>query len=245
MKIQHIAIIMDGNGRWAKRRGLPRSQGHQAGVNAARRVTRAAYKRKIPFLTLYALSTENLARPKRELEALSALLRQYLEAELDSLLENEIKIRLIGNRELLGKDLRRRIEEAEKITAAGKKMTLLLAVCYGARDEIARAVNRVAGRKTGARISENDLARNLDTEGTPDPDLLIRTGGERRLSNFLLWQLAYSELYFTTVLWPDFKPRHLQAAIDWFQSRERRFGRTDETVSRKKPKPGRAKRVFK
>jgi len=245
MKIQHIAIIMDGNGRWAKRRGLPRSQGHQAGVNAARRVTRAAYKRKIPFLTLYALSTENLARPKRELEALSALLRQYLEAELDSLLENEIKIRLIGNRELLGKDLRRRIEEAEKITAAGKKMTLLLAVCYGARDEIARAVNRVAGRKTGARISENDLARNLDTEGTPDPDLLIRTGGERRLSNFLLWQLAYSELYFTTVLWPDFKPRHLQAAIDWFQSRERRFGRTDETVSRKKPKPGRARRVFK
>jgi undecaprenyl diphosphate synthase len=231
MELQHIAIIMDGNGRWAKRRGLSRAEGHRAGSRAAQRITRAGRRLGLPCLTLYALSTENLLRPAEELAALGKLLRHYLDTEVPSLIEHGIRLRVIGNRNLLAADLNRKIVAAEKQTAAGRDMTLGLALGYGGRDEIVRAAQALARRGRLRRVTEPSLASALDTAGLPDPDLLIRTGGERRLSNFLLWQSAYTELYFSRVLWPDFAARHLQAALRDYRQRERRFGRTDASLA--------------
>ena len=224
MEPRHLAIIMDGNGRWAEKRGLTRSDGHRAGAEAVRRVTESVRRRRIPCLTLYALSTENLARPRAELDALSALLCRYLEEETENLRDHAIRLQVIGNRALLSADLRRRLARAERETDVKAKMTLALAIAYGGRDEIVRAARSCPA---GRRLTEARLSAALDTAGIPDPDLVIRTGGELRLSNFLLWQSAYAELYFTRTLWPDFGSRHLGAALAAYRRRTRRFGRTD------------------
>jgi len=236
MKLKHIAIIMDGNGRWAEQRGWPRSDGHRAGTEAARRISRAAGRMNIPFLTLYALSTENLYRPQEELDALTTLMRHYLETEINSLIENKVRLNIIGDRSLLPSDLRKQIARVETETSRDYDKVLSLAICYGGRNEIVRAVKSLAGKTDLKRLTEDRLTKALDTAGVPDPDLLIRTGGDLRISNFLIWELAYTELYFTRVLWPDFSPRHLRTAIDSFQRRERRFGRTDNSTSRKSKK---------
>jgi len=232
MQLKHIAIIMDGNGRWAKKRGLSRSEGHRAGTEAAKRTVRAISRMDIPCLTLYALSTENLYRPQQELDALVSLMRHYLETEVQSMVENRVRLRIIGDRRLLPPDLQKRIAQAEAETSRDYNKHLTLAVGYGGRDEVVRAVRSLA-RKGGdlTRLNETRLARALDTADLPDPDLLIRTGGELRISNFLIWELAYTELYFTRVLWPDFSSRHLKAAIAAFHRRKRRFGLTEEGLS--------------
>jgi len=230
MDLRHLAIIMDGNGRWAKARGLPRSDGHRAGAETARRITQAIRRRGIPFLTLYALSTENLARPADEVNALAGLMRRYLDEETKNLVAHGIRLRVIGDRALVSADLRRRIAAAEKTTATGNALTLTLAVAYGGRDEIVRAA-----RAAGPKLTEARLAASLDTAGIPDPDLIVRTGGEVRLSNFLLWQAAYAELYFTKTLWPDFGPRALAAALAAFNRRTRRFGLTEAATKGKPP----------
>lgn len=241
MTLKHVAIIMDGNGRWAEKRGLARSEGHRQGVKTARRITRAAGNRDIPYLTLYALSTENLSRPAEELDALATLMRNYLDNEIEQLLENDVRLHVIGNRSMLGRDLQKRIDKAEERTAQCSRLTLNLAICYGGRDEIVRAARRLAETGNPEDITVENLANNLDTGGIPDPDLLIRTGGEKRISNYLLWQLAYSELYFTSVLWPDFTGKHLSRAIEAYHRRERRFGKTGPALKKTKRKA----RVFK
>jgi undecaprenyl diphosphate synthase len=231
MELKHIAIIMDGNGRWAKRRGLPRSEGHRAGSETARKISRAAFEMKIPFLTLYALSTENLYRPQAELDALTGLMRNYVSTEADAFMENRIRFKVIGDRSLLPPDLRRSIALLERDTSRDYRATLCLAICYGGRDEIVRAVKSLAGHGDLKKLSEERLAKALDTAGVPDPDLLIRTGGDFRISNFLVWEAAYAELYFTRTLWPDFSARHLRTAVKSFYERERRFGRTDNDAA--------------
>ncbi len=228
---RHIAIIMDGNGRWAKRRGLSRIYGHQEGVKATKRVVRAVRQLEIPYLTLFALSTENLQRPKQELNALFDLLRQYVKTELDELVEHGIQLKTIGRLELLPKDIQKLVRFALERTKNCKDMTLTIALAYGARDEILRAVEKYA-RAPSRRLRERSFSQLLDTAQLPDPDLLIRTGGEMRVSNFLLWQIAYTELYFTRTLWPDFRRRHLLQAIKEYQRRERRFGLTSEQIQR-------------
>ena len=220
---RHLAVIMDGNGRWATRRGLPRVAGHRAGAESVRRLVRASAKLGLSHLTLYALSTENLERPPAELKALMQMLRQYLARELPEFLRRGIRLRTIGDLRWLPPDLQARLREARRQTARGRGLTLCIALAYGGREEILRAARPI--RAQPAPASEAAFARGLDTAGLPDPDLLIRTGGELRLSNFLLWQLAYTELYFTRVLWPDFSGRHLRQALRAFARRERRFGR--------------------
>jgi len=220
---RHLAVIMDGNGRWATRRGLPRVAGHRAGAEAVRRLVRRSARIGIPYLTLYALSTENLERPLAELRGLMEMLRQYLANELPEFIRRGIRLRVIGDLSQLPADLQARLQEALLKTAAGRRLTLCIALAYGGREEIVRAARKFRAGK--ARPGEAAFARGLDTAGIPDPDLLIRTGGELRLSNFLLWQTAYTELYFTRVLWPDFRGRHLRQALQAFARRERRFGR--------------------
>ena len=229
---RHIAIIMDGNGRWAKNKGLARVIGHQEGVKATRRVVRQARKLGISYLSLYALSTENLNRPKKELQALFNLLRQYIKKELDKLVKNGVQLKVIGRIEILPKDVQGLIKEAIERSKHCEDMVLIIALAYGARDEMLRAFKRLtrAGRKN---FSERDFSKYLDTAGIPHPDLLIRTGAEMRVSNFLLWQIAYTELYFTKTLWPDFGARHLRRALKAYQSRERRFGLTSEQIQPK------------
>ncbi|HUT54755.1 MAG TPA: polyprenyl diphosphate synthase [bacterium] len=239
MRLKHIAIIMDGNGRWAKRRGLPRAQGHRAGSETARKISRAVFELKIPYLTLYALSTENLYRPQAELDALIGLMRNYLATEASAFIENRIRLQVIGDRAPLPADLRRTIAQVERDTARDYRGTLILAICYGGRDEIVRAVKSLAQKDSVKNVTEARLSAALDTAGMPDPDLVIRTGGDHRVSNFLIWEAAYAELYFTRVLWPDFSVRHLKSAIKSFHERERRFGRTDDAVS---SGPGRGRR---
>jgi undecaprenyl diphosphate synthase len=241
MRLQHIAIIMDGNGRWAKRRGLPRAQGHRAGSETARKISRAAFELKVPYLTLYALSTENLYRPQAELDALVSLMRAYIVSETPSFLKNRIRLKVIGDRSLLPADLRRQIITVERDTSRSFRCTLVLAICYGGRDEIVRAVKTLAKKGGVKNLTEAGLSSALDCAGVPEPDLIIRTGGDYRISNFLIWEAAYAELYFTRVLWPDFSARHLKAAIRSFKERERRFGRTDDEAS-SGPGPGRRKK---
>lgn len=226
---QHVAIIMDGNGRWAKARGLPRVAGHRRGADAVRRVVRGAGELGIPVLTLFAFSTENWTRPADEVADLMGLLRHYLRSELDELRRNGARLRVIGNREGLATDIVRDIADAENMTAGNARIDVNICINYGSRDEILRATRRlaqrvVAGEITVSGIDQQSFERELLTAGLPDPDLLIRTSGEQRISNFLLWQCAYSELVFVDTLWPDFGKEHLEQAIVEFRRRERRYG---------------------
>ena len=218
---RHVAIIMDGNGRWAKARHLPRAVGHQRGVEAVRALVRAAREMGLEALTLYAFSTENWTRPEEEVSALMGLLKRYIMADLKEFVENNVRLRVIGNYRALAPDVVALLDDALAQTARNDGTTLVVALNYGARDEIARAAAK-AGAK-GA-ITPEAISAELDTAGLPPLDLLIRTSGEVRLSNFLLWQAAYAEMVFTEVLWPDFTPAHLSAALDAFAQRERRYG---------------------
>lgn len=218
---RHVAIIMDGNGRWAKQRHLPRVVGHQRGVEAVRELVRAAREMGLEALTLYAFSTENWRRPEDEVSALMGLLKRYIIADLDEFVANNVKLRIIGNYHALAPDLVALIEDALAKTAHNDGTTLVIALNYGAQDEIARAAAKAAAK---GPITPESIEAELDTAGLPPLDLLIRTSGEVRLSNFLLWQAAYAEMWFTDVLWPDFKPAHLAEALAQFANRERRYG---------------------
>ena len=226
---RHVAIIMDGNGRWAKARGLPRVAGHRRGADAVKRVVRGAGELGISCLTLFAFSTENWTRPADEVSDLMDLLRHYLRHELEELRKNGAKLRVVGNRDGLAADIVRDIADAEAVTRANTRIDVNICINYGARDEILRATRRLAvqvaaGELSADRIDEARFERELLTAGIPDPDLLIRTSGELRISNFLLWQAAYAELVFVDTLWPDFGKEHLEQAIAEFRKRERRYG---------------------
>jgi undecaprenyl diphosphate synthase len=226
---RHVAIIMDGNGRWAKARGQPRTYGHHAGVEALRRTVEGAGELKLPYLTVFGFSTENWGRPKEEVAALLELLRLYVGRDLDRLVRDGVKVRIIGERTGLTPDILAIIERAEERTATNNKLHLTIAFNYGAQDEIVRAVRRVAedvaaGRLSPAEVGAASFAERLDTAGLPTLDLLVRTSGERRLSNFMLWQAAYAELVFLDDLWPDFGKDTLERAILEFRRRDRRFG---------------------
>src|SRR6478672_8657662 len=226
---RHVAIIMDGNGRWASARGLPRSEGHRRGVEALRRTVRAAGDLGIGILTIFSFSSENWSRPAPEVRELMGLLRRFIRNDLIDLHRNGVHIRVIGEREDLDPEIRRLLEEAEERTKDNNKLTLVVAFNYGGRQEIARAAQRLAaevaaGRMAVQAITAEAIAAHLDAPELPDPDLIIRTSGEQRLSNFLLWQAAYSELVFVPTYWPDFDRAALEGAIAEYHRRERRFG---------------------
>ncbi len=225
----HIAVIMDGNGRWAEARGLPRIAGHKKGAEAVRRTLKAAADFGVSYLTLFGFSSENWKRPEDEVGDLMGLLRVYLQSEIDALNENGVRLRVIGDRSRFEPDIIELIDRAESETAGNCRITLVLALSYGGRQEIVQAARQLArraphGALNPADIDESTFAATLESAGVPDPDLLIRTSGEQRISNFLLWQLAYTELVFTDVLWPDFGEAELAAAIETFSRRERRYG---------------------
>ena len=227
----HVAIIMDGNGRWATSRGQPRTFGHRKGAEAVRRTIEAAVDLGISYLTLYGFSLENWKRPLTEITDLMGLLRLYLSREIDVLMKNSVRIRFIGDRSRLPADVNRLIEESETRTRANARLTLIVAMSYGSRQEIVAATRTMAraaaaGKLDPEKIDEDAFARHLETADVPDPDLVIRTSGEKRVSNFLLWQLAYSELIFIDTLWPDFARADLEEAIREFHRRERRYGAT-------------------
>ena len=226
---RHVAIIMDGNGRWAAARGLPRVEGHRRGVEALRRTVRAAGDLGIGYLTIFSFSAENWSRPPSEIRELMALLRRFIRHDLADLHRNGVRVRVIGERENLDGDIRPLLDEAEELTKENKRLVLVVAFNYGARQEIARAAQRMAaavaaGDLAVGAVTADKLASYLDAPDLPDPDLIIRTSGEQRLSNFLLWQAAYSELVFTPIYWPDFDRVALENAISEFRRRERRFG---------------------
>lgn len=226
---RHIAIIMDGNGRWAKQKHLPRALGHKKGVETVRDIVRVAGEMGIEALTLYAFSSENWSRPADEVADLMGLLRQYIQSDIDEFDENGIQLKVIGNYKALDSDIVQLIDGALDRTANNDKMTLAIALNYGAQDEMLRAVRSIAEAAKRGEVDPQDIGVDhvsgaLDTAGMPPLDLLIRTSGELRLSNFLLWQAAYSELYFTDALWPDFDKRELQRALQSFGDRDRRFG---------------------
>ena len=226
---RHVAIIMDGNGRWARGRGKPRTMGHRAGVEAVRRTVEASAELGIEYLTLYGFSTENWKRPESEVSDLMGLLRLFLKRELATLHRNNVKIRIIGDRTRFADDIRDLLAKAEDQTRDNTRLNLTIALSYGARAEITQAVREIArkvasGEVSADAVTEDLIEQNLSTVGMPDPDLLIRTSGEQRISNFLLWQSAYTEFVFEDVLWPDFDRSHLERAIDNFAGRERRFG---------------------
>jgi undecaprenyl diphosphate synthase len=226
---RHIAIIMDGNGRWAKERGLPRIKGHEQGANALREVVEACAEMKVEFLTVYAFSTENWSRPKAEVVALMKLLEMFIEKETPELVEKGIRLQAIGRLTDLPKSCQRALHDAIEATAGGTELTLVLALSYSGRTEITDAVKSIvhevqAGHLDSAMIDPELISRHLYTRVYPDPDLLIRTSGEMRLSNFLLWQLSYTEIVVTQKLWPDFDRAELQATIAEFHRRDRRFG---------------------
>jgi undecaprenyl diphosphate synthase len=230
---KHIAVIMDGNGRWAMRRGLPRVAGHKKGVDAVRRITEQCRTLGISVLTLYAFSDENWGRPKEEVGFLMDMLGHFLKAEIATLKSNGIRFRAIGRIERLPDSAQTWVKRAVSETADNTGMVLNLALSYGGRGEILEAINRVRseGAVSGVALTEELFSSYLDTAGLPDPDLIIRTSGEKRISNFLLWQAAYAELYFTDTLWPDFEERDLLEAILDYQGRQRRFGLTQEQLS--------------
>ena len=219
----HIAIVMDGNGRWAKKKGLPRIFGHRAGVRAVRSIVESSAELGVKVLTLYAFSTENWSRPAIEVRGLMKLLERYLVSELKALQKNNIRLKVIGDLAGLPQPTREKLAQVIRMTEKNTGLVLNLALNYGGRQEIVRAVNAAVERRSG-KIRESDISDNLDTRDIPDPDMVIRTSGERRISNFLLWQMAYSEFYFTEKLWPDFRAHDLYEAIIDFQKRERRFG---------------------
>lgn len=226
---QHIAIIMDGNGRWARQRNLPRVRGHVKGAESVRAIVTHCARLQIDTLTLYSFSTENWKRPREEVDALMALYVENLVRERDELMANQIRLVQIGRREYLPEDVLRELEKTESMSAGNRGLRLVLAINYGGRDEIVDAVRELArkvrdGRLEPEAIEEGDISAALYTRGIPDPDLLIRTAGEMRVSNFLLWQISYSELYVTDVLWPDFRCEQLNEAIRVYAARERRFG---------------------
>ena len=230
---RHVAIIMDGNGRWAKKKGFSRVRGHEEGTEAVRVVVRESRDIGIKWLTLYAFSEENWKRPKYEIDALMGILKRFLKSELNEMLENGIRFQTIGNTEKLPKDVRRIIRDNIEKTSGNSDMVLTLALSYGGRQEISLSVRKIAEEiRSGAlhieEITEDLISKFLYTEGMPDPDLLIRTSGEYRVSNFLLWQIAYTEIYITPVLWPDFRKEEYLMAIEEFQKRERRFGSAGE-----------------
>ena len=234
--LEHLAIIMDGNGRWAKQRNLPRIAGHNQGVETVISIVDECVRQKIRYLSLFAFSSENWGRPPQEVDALMQLLLQFLTSQRQKMLEGGIRLRVIGDRNRLSASVRQALTDAEVATAAGKTLTLVLALSYGGRDEILRATRLLIQQAVTegldpARVTEEEFEACLDTLGIPAPDLLIRTSGEMRISNFLLWQLAYAELYFTDVLWPDFDASELQKALDDYQRRKRRFGLTDDQLS--------------
>lgn len=231
---RHLAIIMDGNGRWAKRRRLPRQAGHLMGASGLKRIVRACADRGVEYLTLFAFSTENWRRPADEVSALMSLFIQYLTREVQEMREQGVRLRVIGNREAFDVPLQRLIEDAESATAHNTRLNLTVAANYGGQWDILHAVQSWQASNPDtplSTLSPQDLAGHLSTAGMPDPDLLIRTGGESRISNFMLWQMAYTEYYFTDVLWPDFDEQALDVALNWFGNRVRRFGKTDEQVS--------------
>jgi undecaprenyl diphosphate synthase len=230
---RHVAIIMDGNGRWAKNRFLPRVAGHRRGVEAVRAAVRACAQRGVEFLTLFAFSSENWRRPAEEVSVLRQLFRAALEQEVGKLHEAGIRLRVIGDLAPFGDAIETLVARAEALTAANRSLTVTVAANYGGRWDLLQAFNALAQHhpdKAG-RYTEQDLAPYLAMSYAPEPDLFIRTGGEQRISNFLVWQLAYSELYFTPLLWPDFDAAALDAAFAWYRERERRFGRTSEQVA--------------
>jgi len=234
---RHIAVIMDGNGRWAKQHGKMRIFGHRNGVKAVRETTEAAAELGIDYLTLYAFSTENWGRPKDEVTALMTLLVTTIRKELKTLTENNIRLQAIGDLENLPPKCYKELLEAIELTKNHTRMTLVLALNYSARWEITEAMKNIARQAKQGNINPDDIndemiAANLSTAGMPDPELLIRTSGETRISNFLLWQIAYAELYFTPLFWPDFRKNHLYEAILDFQQRERRFGKTSEQLTK-------------
>jgi undecaprenyl diphosphate synthase len=228
-KPAHVAIIMDGNGRWAQARGLPRFEGHRRGVEAVRRAVRSAIEHNVQFLTIYSFSSENWSRPPEEVAMLMGLLKRFIRNDLAELNANGVKVRIIGERDNLAPDIVALIDEAEMLTAGNRGLTLTVAFNYGARQEIVEAARRLAidvrdGCLDAEAIGQDDLTDRLDTAGLPDPDLVIRTSGEMRLSNFLLWQTAYAEFVFLPILWPDFDDAAFVSALDQYAARERRFG---------------------
>ena len=232
---RHLAVIMDGNGRWARKRGLPRQAGHRAGIKPVRALVRACAERGVQVLTLIAFSSENWKRPAEEVSTLMALFIEALQREVAELHSNNVRLRFVGDTSSLQKVLQDSMAAAETLTAANDGLTLVIAVAYGGRWDMAQAARRlaeeaVAGELTPDSIDADAMARRRALAGLPDVDLLIRTGGERRISNFLLWDLAYAELYFTDRLWPDFALANLDEAFEFFSARERRFGRVTEQV---------------
>ena len=227
---RHVAIIMDGNGRWAKRQHLPRIAGHRRGVESVRATVRACGERGINFLTLFAFSSENWRRPAEEVQLLMQLFQVALTSEVEKLHKNGVRLKVVGDTRRFDANIRRAIEKGERLTAANKGLTLTIAANYGGRWDILQALNKLVKDHPEAAIDEEALAPYLAINYAPEPDLFIRTGGEQRISNFLLWQLAYSELYFTETLWPDFDAAALDEAIASYRSRERRFGRTSEQL---------------
>ena len=230
---QHIAIIMDGNGRWAKARHLPRSAGHKKGADSLRHTLDACQEFGVKYLTVYAFSSENWRRPADEISDLMQLLKHYLDKELPHLQKNQVRLRFIGDLSKLDADLQMRVQQAMQETAGNQSFNLTVALSYGSREELVRAVKKLAidiqsGTLVSDAINEDSVTQALDTHDLPELDLLIRTGGEKRLSNFLLWQSAYTELYFTETLWPDFDQHTLKEALGDFAKRERRYGTTGE-----------------
>jgi len=226
---RHVAIILDGNGRWAKKRMLPRNAGHVAGSKNVEKICRAAWEMGIEYVTMYAFSTENWSRPAAEVEALMKLLYQYLSDCLKTSKKNNMQVRVIGDISRLAPDLQDRIRELEEFSAVNTGLHFQVALNYGSRDEIVRGMRRLAadvaaGVLVPEAIDEAVIGKYLDTRDIPDPDLLIRTSGEQRLSNYLLWQMAYTEFYFTDVLWPDFNKDELKKAVEYYQGRDRRYG---------------------
>jgi undecaprenyl diphosphate synthase len=231
----HIAIIMDGNGRWARQRGMDRIFGHQQGVKALREIIEASAELKIKFLTVYAFSTENWGRPDEEVSALMGIMVQSLNKETDTLIKNNIRLSAIGDTQRLADDVRERLMETINVTSDATGLNLIVAMSYSSRWEMTEAAKKLSAEITGGSVdpdsvNEYNFEKYLTTHGVPDPELMIRTSGEMRISNFLLWQLAYTELYFTEILWPDFGKVELYKAIIEFQKRERRFGKTSEQL---------------
>ncbi len=233
---RHVALIMDGNGRWAQARGLDRNEGHREGIESVRAIVREAHNLDVGILTLYAFSLENWDRPKREVNSLMGLLEEYLNIELPEIMEKDIRVRAVGRMERLPRLTRRAVRHAIKKTANNRGMTVVFALSYGARQEIVDAAKQLmrdaeAGKIDPERLDEKTFAAYLYAPDIPDPDLLIRTGGDSRVSNFLLWQIAYAEIYTTAVMWPEFRESHFIDAVVEYQSRERRFGLTGDQVS--------------
>ena len=230
---QHVAIILDGNGRWAKAKGMPRNYGHAQGSKNVERICEEAWRMGIKYLTVYAFSTENWNRPDDEVNALMKLLRNYMKTCLKTAAKNDMNVRVIGDITRLDEDIQKRILELEEATKNNGGLNFQIAINYGSRDEMIRAIRKIAkdcvdGKVDPAEIKEETFEQYLDTKGIPDPDLMIRTSGELRLSNYLLWQLAYTEFYFTDVPWPDFSKEELEKAIETYNHRDRRYGGVKE-----------------